>query len=214
MPPPAAWLFTKKPLPSHKNKPGYISATASAMIRRGEQDRAITLLEEGVAKFPDDALMHGQLGRTYATVSERLQQPPRAWSSEADAYRLKAAAHIMRASDLAPDDYRFACNAGIQCALINDVPRAIAYYSRAAQLQTQDAYPWQKLGELHLHRGDNQTAVICFQNAVRLNPRTPVATRHLVDLGYPAAAIGEVDLRPMTAVPPARRFVGPRLQRQ
>ena len=180
-----------------RNRAAFITGTANAMIKRGERGRAMELLERGVKIYPNDALIHAQLGRTYAYMSEAALSPRQIWSSESDSWRMKAVWHMTRASNLKQDDFRFAVNAAYQHELIQQDIRARDLYIRAASIDPLDQHPWVMLGNVNLRLNHKLMARVCFQNAVRIDINNLHAVSRLAELGANPDPLSPIDFTPL-----------------
>jgi tetratricopeptide (TPR) repeat protein len=147
-PPTAAWFH-------------YAALTAALL---GELDRAVTLLQEGIAAHPHAAVLHNNL----AAVHERRGQHAEARQA-AERGVLEDAGIAQLHKNLGDSQYR--------AARYDD---ALEAYQRAVKLNPQLGDDvWLKLGNIRFKRQERDEAVRCWEQALALDPANAIVRTNL-----------------------------------
>jgi tetratricopeptide (TPR) repeat protein len=147
-PPTAAWF--------------HFAALTAALL--GELDRAVTLLQEGIAAHPHAAVLHNNL----AAVHERRGYHPDALQA-AERGVLEDAGIAQLHKNLGDCQYR--------AARYDD---ALEAYQRAVKINPQLGDDvWLKLGNIRFKRQEREEAVRCWEEALALDPGNAIVRTNL-----------------------------------
>lgn len=128
---------------------------ADLAVFAGDLDRASAYLQQGLARFPDDARLHSALARTYLLADERgKSREAIASAHRGDGKSIEAA---LAAGDLA--------------RIEGHVLAAARAYDQAVSLKPADDRGWYGLGRVHTEREDVSLGRRNLARALELNPR-------------------------------------------
>lgn len=74
---------------------------------------------------------------------------------------------------------QFYNNLGAEALVVNDLPRAYAYFRKAAETAPAQAYAWSNLGVVLRRNGQTDAAMLAYRTAMRLDPDQSVAVNNL-----------------------------------
>jgi superkiller protein 3 len=131
--------------------------------RRGDDERAIELLEEAVRDNPQLIMAQSMLGELY----------------RANSVYAPAADHYASAAQLDPYTPEGHYKLGLMYQLLNQLQDSAAAYLRALKLDPNDVPTNMNLGLVYLALGQPDDAVYYIDRAVQLDPRSPVAWANL-----------------------------------
>jgi serine/threonine-protein kinase len=131
----------------------------------GRTEEAIAALETAIALRPDYWRNYSFLGRFYF----RTGRYPEA---------IQAFSHMV---ELQPDNAWAVQMLGTAYHAAGDTSRALEYYRRSIEL-APDARAYTNMGNIHYAEGRYREALSAFQEAVRLDPRSPLKHRNLGDV--------------------------------
>lgn len=136
---------------------------ANAYRQSGQADRALELLQSGIARFPDSAELmlllayiyqdRGDFDQAVDWYDQYLQRNP------GDLYATLQWAEIAEKT--------------------GDVDHAIQLYRKITGLNPNDVKAWMSLGRLLRQAGQTKNAIEAYQQALRLDPANPVAKEQL-----------------------------------
>jgi Flp pilus assembly protein TadD len=124
------------------------------LVQSGRPEEAVDAFREALAREPDFAEAHANLGWTLLG-ERRLDEAER---------------HLEEAARLSPDDARVLRNLGKLREAQGDLSRAAACYRRALEADPDAAGAHNDLGVLLAHIGDRPQALDELRHAVRLEP--------------------------------------------
>lgn len=121
---------------------------------RGDYEGALRHYEDAIAKNPDDAEAHSNLGQVLVRLNRTAEAIP----------------HFERAIGLIPDRWAYHFNLAVALGRLGQWERAVAEYRVAAALFPDDYVTQFNLGNA-LHRlGDEAGAVVAYRRAIELAP--------------------------------------------
>ncbi|MGD0543897.1 MAG: tetratricopeptide repeat protein [Candidatus Acidiferrales bacterium] len=166
---------------------------AQAAMDRKDYEAAVQSYQEFLAKKPDDATVHYDLGYAYTA----LQKPADAKAEYEKAISLNpkmpeaylnlgltliptdpaaAVAPLQRAAELMPEDARTKWLLGVALESSQKTAAAIEQYEAAAKLNDKDPDIWDSLGFALLRAGRTNDAEAALRSALALNPIKGAAT--------------------------------------
>jgi tetratricopeptide (TPR) repeat protein len=148
------------------------------LVRAGEHQQALAVLNAALEESPNDAEVHFEIGMYYRN---RLKDMP-SGSMESDTLTGHAAHHFSRASDLNSGRYTYAYRAGTSLRHMNSV-KALTYIQRAIQIEPNNSLAWVEFGRYYDGKRLRHNAIICYRNALIIDPSDSVAKKRLHALG-------------------------------
>lgn len=127
-----------------------------------------------------------------------------AWWWRGDAHAVagrldEAVADYTRALELRPDLVRARFNLGVALRLRGEAGRALAEFDRVTEVWPAHAAAYLNRGLIHLGEGDRERAAAEFRAALRHDPRSAEARRHLDSVFAPPPAARPAKSRPKPA---------------
>ena len=147
----------------------YYSIYGMALTKAGRTDEAIAQFQAGLARVPDSAELHDNLGNAYA--AQRREQEARS--------QFEAALRLDQAHAAAH------CDLGILLAQEGRLDEAIGHLRQALRTDPKMFIAHFDLGLALLARGFRQEAISHYEEALRLNPNFEPARKALQQLGQP-----------------------------
>jgi spermidine synthase len=146
-------------------------AQLADLYREGQRSpEAIPHYLAAIAMAPDDASLWGSLGLSYQTTGLFEE----------------ARGAFLRARELRPESSLYEYLSGLAYLALKQTDKASASFEAATRKIPLRVEPHLELGRLHLAQGKKEMAIAAFRQALRLEPRNPVALKALEELSAPA----------------------------
>lgn len=125
---------------------------AKAYVQMGRRARAQEVAEEGLTRYPNDALLHDVRGQLFQTSA----------ASDADA---QALAEFQKAVQLEPGNGSFRSDLGTALLRSGNLPAAQAAFETAARLNPTRTFNYQQLAAIYTRQGNTQNASLMAKAA-------------------------------------------------
>ena len=136
---------------------------------KSNEAAALPLYRRAVELDPDFAMAHARLGTVYGNLGE--QQLAREHRTRAFALRERVS-----------DRERFYITAHYYKSVENDSAKAAEIYELWKRTYPRDSVPYINLGQIHDERGDDESALLSYLDAVRLAPMQRLGYENAVSI--------------------------------
>jgi len=151
--------------PGGSERSDFFLNLGAALRQLNQSESAFRVLDDAVARFPNDAAMRRSAGGAAMDIQ----------SFEA------ARAHFLHATEIDPNQAEYWSNLGHANRQLNDHENALIAFRTAAGLTPDDAAAWNNVGVTLKELGRLDEAIICYQDLLSKAPNQPPVLYNLAN---------------------------------